>query len=82
MLEIKIKIIYFQIKKLIQDDVFVGKTLGSEESRTKVLFLSVIKDLKTFVSRSYAAKSSLILFMFFANMAAYVFIVYLRFKKL
>ncbi|KAJ8724651.1 hypothetical protein PYW08_016125 [Mythimna loreyi] len=60
----------YKIKKLIQDDVFVGKTLGSEESRTKVLFLSVIKDLKTFVSRSYAVKSSLILFMFFANMAA------------
>ncbi|KAF9823685.1 hypothetical protein SFRURICE_013166 [Spodoptera frugiperda] len=30
------------------------KTLSSEESRTKVLFLSVIKDLKTFVSKSYA----------------------------
>ncbi|XP_022834036.1 synaptic vesicle glycoprotein 2B-like [Spodoptera litura] len=60
----------FKIKKLIQDEVFVGKTLSSEESRTKVLFLSVIKDLKTFVSKSYAVKSSLILFMFFANMAA------------
>ncbi|CAH1286869.1 unnamed protein product [Chrysodeixis includens] len=32
--------------------------------------MSVIKDLKTFVSKSYAVKSSLILFMFFANMAA------------
>lgn len=44
--------------------------MGGEENRTKVLFMSVIKDLKTFVSRSYAVKSSLILFMFFANMAA------------
>ncbi|XP_026727132.1 synaptic vesicle glycoprotein 2B-like [Trichoplusia ni] len=60
----------YKIKKLIQDDIFVAKTMGGEENRTKVLFMSVIKDLKTFVSRSYAVKSSLILFMFFANMAA------------
>ncbi|XP_063893915.1 synaptic vesicle glycoprotein 2B [Helicoverpa armigera] len=60
----------YKIKKLMQDEVFVGKTLGAEESRTKILFMSVIKDLKTFVSKSYALKSTLILFMFFANMAA------------
>ncbi|CAH2981600.1 unnamed protein product [Chilo suppressalis] len=60
----------YKIKKIIQDDIFVDKLLGTEESRSKVLFLGVLKDLKVFVSKSYAVKSSLILFVFFANMAA------------
>ncbi|XP_063628466.1 synaptic vesicle glycoprotein 2B-like [Cydia splendana] len=60
----------FKVKKLIQDNIFVGKSLGEEESRTKALFIGVLKDLKIFVSKSYAFKSSLILFAFFANMAA------------
>ncbi|XP_063827225.1 synaptic vesicle glycoprotein 2B-like [Ostrinia nubilalis] len=60
----------FKIKKLIQDNIFVEKTLGEEENRTKALFMGVLKDLKMFVSKTYAFKSSLILFVFFANMAA------------
>ncbi|XP_064292228.1 synaptic vesicle glycoprotein 2B-like isoform X2 [Plodia interpunctella] len=60
----------FRIKKLIQDNILVTKTLNGEQNRTKALFLGVMKDLKTFVSKSYAVKSSLILFAFFANMAA------------
>lgn len=60
----------FQIKKLIQDNLFVTKSLSGEQSRTKALFLGVLKDLKMFVSKMYAMKSSLILFVFFANMAA------------
>lgn len=61
---------FFQIKKLIQDNIFVTKSLSGEQSRTKALFLGVLKDLKMFVSKMYAMKSSLILFVFFANMAA------------
>ncbi|CAK1543775.1 unnamed protein product [Leptosia nina] len=60
----------FKIKKIIQDNIFVEKSLSGEESRTKALFVSVLKDLKMFVSKTYAMKSSLILFVFFANMAA------------
>ncbi|CAH3935028.1 synaptic vesicle glycoprotein 2B-like [Pieris brassicae] len=60
----------FKIKKIIQDNIFVTKSLSGEESRTKALFVSVLKDLKLFVSKAYAMKSSLILFIFFANMAA------------
>lgn len=59
-----------QVKKIIQDNIFVVKTLGGEENRTKALFMGVLKDLKMFVSKTYALKSSLILFVFFANMAA------------
>ena len=46
------------------------KTVGGEQNRTKALFIGVLKDLKMFVSKMYAVKSSLILFVFFANMAA------------
>ncbi|CAG4946262.1 unnamed protein product [Colias eurytheme] len=60
----------YKIKKIIQDNIFVAKSLNGEESRTKALFVSVLKDLKMFVSKTYAVKSSLILFVFFANMAA------------
>ncbi|CAH0724026.1 unnamed protein product, partial [Brenthis ino] len=60
----------FKIKKLIQDNIFITKTLCGEQNRTKVLFIGVLKDLKMFVSKMYAVKSSLILFVFFANMAA------------
>ncbi|CAH2040142.1 unnamed protein product, partial [Iphiclides podalirius] len=60
----------FKIKKLIVDNLFVAKTLNGDENRTKALFIGVLKDLKTFVSKSYAWKSTLILFVFFANMAA------------
>ncbi|CAG9787475.1 unnamed protein product [Diatraea saccharalis] len=60
----------FKIKKIIQNDIFIDKLLGTDESRSKVLFLGVLKDLKVFVSKSYAVKSSIILFVFFANMAA------------
>lgn len=60
----------FQIKKLIQDNIFVAKTLNGEQNRTRELFVGVLKDLKLFVSKTYAFKSSLILLIFFANMAA------------
>ncbi|XP_060802168.1 synaptic vesicle glycoprotein 2B [Amyelois transitella] len=60
----------FKIKKLIQDNVLAMKTSNGEQNRTKALFIGVLKDLKMFVSRTYAFKSSLILFVFFANMAA------------
>lgn len=60
----------YKVKKLIQDDILIAKTLGDAENRTKDLFMNVVGDLKTFVSKSYAMKSTLILFMFFANMAA------------
>ncbi|CAB3235174.1 unnamed protein product [Arctia plantaginis] len=60
----------FKIKKLIQEEIFVAKTLGGDENRTKDLFLNVLRDLKVFVSKRYAMKSTLILFIFFANMAA------------
>ncbi|XP_045767269.1 synaptic vesicle glycoprotein 2B-like [Maniola jurtina] len=60
----------FKIKKLIQDNIFMTKTVSGEQSRTKALFMGVLKDLKMFVSKMYALKSSLILFVFFANMAA------------
>ncbi|XP_038217890.1 synaptic vesicle glycoprotein 2B-like [Zerene cesonia] len=60
----------YKIKKIIQDNIFVAKSLNGEENRTKALFVSVLKDLKVFVSKAYAVKSSLILFVFFANMAA------------
>ncbi|XP_073952766.1 synaptic vesicle glycoprotein 2B-like isoform X1 [Choristoneura fumiferana] len=60
----------FKITKLIQDSIFVSKTLDEDTSRTKALFIGVVKDLKIFISKSYAVKSSLILFAFFANMAA------------
>ncbi|XP_075976268.1 synaptic vesicle glycoprotein 2B-like [Anticarsia gemmatalis] len=60
----------YKIKKLIQDDIFVAKTLGGEDNRTKDLFMNVLRDLKTFVSKNYATKSTLILFVFFANMSA------------
>ncbi|CAH2247514.1 synaptic vesicle glycoprotein 2B-like [Pararge aegeria] len=60
----------FKIKKLIQDNIFMSKTVSGEQSRTKALFVGVLKDLKVFVSKMYAMKSSLILFVFFANMAA------------
>lgn len=59
-----------QIKKLLQDDVLVAKTFNADESRTKDLLMGVLRDLKIFVSKSYAMKSSLILFVFFANMSA------------
>ncbi|KOB72778.1 Uncharacterized protein OBRU01_11800, partial [Operophtera brumata] len=56
----------FQIKKLLQDDdVFVAKTLNADENRTKDLFMGVLRDLKTFVSKNYALKSTLILFIGF-----------------
>ncbi|XP_049870501.1 synaptic vesicle glycoprotein 2B-like [Pectinophora gossypiella] len=64
------KVEEFKVKKLIQDDIFVAKTLNSDQNRTKDLFIGVLKDLKMFVSKTYAVKSSLILFVFFANMAA------------
>ncbi|XP_052758144.1 synaptic vesicle glycoprotein 2B-like [Galleria mellonella] len=60
----------FKVKKLIQDNILVTKTLNGEQNRTKALFVGVLKDLRMFVSKSYALKSSLILFVFFANMAA------------
>ncbi|KAG6448214.1 synaptic vesicle glycoprotein 2B [Manduca sexta] len=60
----------FKIKKLIPDNIFVAKTLNGEENRTKDLFMNVLKDLKVFISKSYVMKSSLILFVFFANMSA------------
>ncbi|CAH2085943.1 unnamed protein product [Euphydryas editha] len=60
----------FKIKKLIQDNIFMTKTLNGDQNRTRALFISVLKDLKMFVSKMYAVKSSLLLFMFFANMAA------------
>ncbi|XP_023941006.1 synaptic vesicle glycoprotein 2B [Bicyclus anynana] len=60
----------FKIKKLIQDNIFMTKTVSGEQSRTKALFMGVLRDLKIFVSKMYAMKSSLILFVFFANMAA------------
>ncbi|XP_026330377.1 synaptic vesicle glycoprotein 2B-like [Hyposmocoma kahamanoa] len=60
----------FKIKKLIPDDIFVAKKLNGEQNRTRELFMGVLKDLKMFVSKAYAFKSSLILFVFFANMAA------------
>ncbi|XP_072929422.1 synaptic vesicle glycoprotein 2B-like [Epargyreus clarus] len=60
----------FRIKKLIEENIFVVKSANGEQSRTKALFISVLKDLKMFVSKAYAMKSSLILFVFFANMAA------------
>lgn len=60
----------YKIKKLIPDDMFAGKSVNGDENRTKDLFMSVLRDLKIFVSKSYAMKSSLILFVFFANMAA------------
>lgn len=55
---------------MIADNIFVAKTLNGDENRTKSLFIGVLKDLKMFVSKSYAWKSTLILFVFFANMAA------------
>ncbi|XP_059054517.1 synaptic vesicle glycoprotein 2B-like [Achroia grisella] len=60
----------FKVKKLIQDNILVTKTPNGEQNRTKALFIGVLKDLRMFVSKSYAFKSSLILFVFFANMAA------------
>ncbi|KAM3956280.1 synaptic vesicle glycoprotein 2B [Aphomia sociella] len=60
----------FKVKKLIQDNILVTKTLSGEQNRTKALFIGVLKDLRMFVSKTYALKSSLILFVFFANMAA------------
>ncbi|XP_041968003.1 solute carrier family 22 member 5-like isoform X2 [Aricia agestis] len=60
----------FKVKKIIPDNIFVSKTQNGEENKTKALFISVLKDLKLFVSKAYAMKSSLILFVFFANMAA------------
>lgn len=60
----------FKIKKLIADNIFVAKTLNVDENKTITLLMGVLKDLKIFVSKSYAMKSSLILFVFFANMAA------------
>lgn len=60
----------FKIKKLIQDNILVTKTVNGEENRTKVLFMGVLRDLKVLVSKMYAMKSTLILFVFFCNMAA------------
>ncbi|XP_068627123.1 synaptic vesicle glycoprotein 2C-like [Battus philenor] len=60
----------FKIKKLVPDNIFVAKTVNGEENRTKALFIGVLKDLRMFVSKTYAWKSTLILFVFFANMAA------------
>ncbi|KAI5635151.1 major facilitator superfamily domain-containing protein [Phthorimaea operculella] len=61
----------YKVKKLLQDDMFLAKSLNADgENRTKDLFVGVLKDLKMFVSKVYAVKSSLILFVFFANMAA------------
>ncbi|CAG5033896.1 unnamed protein product [Parnassius apollo] len=60
----------YKIKKLIPDNIFIAKTVNGEENRTKALFYGVLKDLKMFVSKGYAWKSTLILFVFFANMAA------------
>ncbi|XP_013168025.1 PREDICTED: synaptic vesicle glycoprotein 2B-like [Papilio xuthus] len=60
----------FKVKKLIPDNIFVAKSVNGEENRTKILFIGVLKDLKMFVSKTYALKSTLILFVFFANMAA------------
>ncbi|KAL4703842.1 hypothetical protein ACJJTC_016809 [Scirpophaga incertulas] len=60
----------FKITKIIQHDVFGNNQTHNEESKTKMLFMGVLKDLKLFISKTYATKSSLILFVFFANMAA------------
>nr|XP_032516273.1 synaptic vesicle glycoprotein 2B-like isoform X2 [Danaus plexippus plexippus] len=60
----------FKIKKLIQDNILMTKSMNGEQNRSKVLFMGVMKDLKMFVSKMYAKKSTLILFVFFANMAA------------
>ncbi|KAJ0177582.1 hypothetical protein K1T71_006455 [Dendrolimus kikuchii] len=60
----------FKVKKLIQANILVTKTVSGEENRTKVLFMGVLKDLKILVSKMYAVKSVLILFVFFCNMAA------------
>ncbi|XP_045449397.1 synaptic vesicle glycoprotein 2B-like [Melitaea cinxia] len=60
----------FKIKKLIQENIFMSKTINGDQSRTKALFIGVLKDLRMLVSKSYAVKSSLLLFVFFANMAA------------
>ncbi|XP_026497206.2 synaptic vesicle glycoprotein 2B-like [Vanessa tameamea] len=60
----------FKVQKLIQDNIFMTKTLSGDQSRTRALFIGVLKDLKMFISKMYAVKSSLILFVFFANMAA------------
>lgn len=64
------KFLLFQIKKLIQENIFVAKNLNEEQNRTKDLFIGVLRDLKTFVSKKYMLKSTLILFVFFANMSA------------
>lgn len=59
----------FKIKTITLPHVVIEKK-DPEDNKTKRLFLAVMKDLKIFVSRAYAWKSSLILFVFFANMAA------------
>lgn len=59
----------FQIKKVLPDCA-LPKSLGTAQGRTKGLLVGVLRDLRALVSREYVGKSSLVMFVFFANMAA------------
>ncbi|GBP21627.1 Synaptic vesicle glycoprotein 2B [Eumeta japonica] len=59
----------FWVKHLQPDD-FQSFTTKEKGNKAKGMLLVVLYDLKTFLSKAYAMKSFLIMFVFFANMAA------------